>query len=112
MRDPQLIGFDIDLKLLVLDGVLFDRFKVDASVFNGLILVAACDFNRQASDGSSGLLFFLGRGLLALLCKQKAGEDSKQEQNTNDGGARGTHGNIFHVLRKERKGQEGRPILE
>ena len=112
MRDSQLIGFDIDLKLFVLDGVLFDRFKVNAGVFDGLVRVPTCDFNRQARDGSCSLLFLLSRRLLAVLRKQEAGDNRKKEQNANDTGTRGTHGNIFHVLRKARKGQEGRRILE
>ena len=62
--DALHVGLDVDFGLFVFDQTILLRFEIDAGVFDGLVGVAAGDFDSETWNGCwSGRLFWR-RGLL------------------------------------------------
>ena len=58
------VGLDVDFRFFVLDQTILLRFEIDAGVFNGLVGVAAGDFDSETRNLRGGGRFFRRRGLL------------------------------------------------
>jgi len=54
MGDALHVGLDVDFRFFVLDQTIFVRFEIDAGVFDGLVSVAAGDFDGETRNLRGG----------------------------------------------------------
>ena len=66
VSDTGLIRFHVDFRFLVLNRVLLDGLKVDASVLHRLVAVASGNFNPQSIERRRRLGFWWRRVLILL----------------------------------------------
>ena len=62
---PLHVGFHVDFGFFVFDQVIFFGFDVDAGVLDGLVGIAAGDFDGEARNGSGRRSCFGWSGLLS-----------------------------------------------